>query len=929
MATLLFQIASPAHIPWGDTRWQEILHGYDVWVHMEHSTEDAHSFTIMNQACESMSKHAAVSSNLAALSLHVTRMLRELVRDLQKSKSDTEKTADFSRRISRVAKARATAGALQLLRLLCHPVVVKCSGSSKQSNCSSLEEAFIYHTRGDLPCDQPAMFPLVNSIMDLLAVSGGENDAIETPEVYDAIVLSFHLLFVLCGTQLYRPFESSFQQKEDTIHYVLEELFREGEEKQNEPINNKNFRLFYASSRSTFSQTSFRDSSTMQHTWTPQAVIETCIQWQIQRPKAPEGSISHFYFIAAQAAVSAKGGETKGPDGMYESHMVVQAAAPTILAGGLQLDDPKTSSVGDSIHTRALFGHESGKHNIILDATKGVLVLSSSIIMLPFRLMSLVIGVLASKRGGKDGKASIAAQKFKTPTSSRTRDVLWLSDSILADLGSCLILLLVNNYRGRKNHFRTQLSALVDNRWETDNDTSLALPDLPLNGEFHDFSSSSLVVEDLVEAPEKEAVPPASKVEGESLTLNFESLFESFGRTLHTETGALMLYTLLQSSLSFSESLAVRSDLDTLVLPLLRTLYFSSRTNTYVSKDFASSRPSIDKQSDSLDIRSCPFRSLSQLYVIVILLLLFSQDTSFGRDAFRRSTVSNVLWYKERHLRNINLGSIIVLTLLRSLMFNLHRLRDAFLLSNCCAVLMNLSSSIVDLHEYASMRLVSVTVSVMKRHVKLLAAQKEIQQSENGKAKNDEEGDESLSTPLGMCSEVARTLLGTIKDCLSPRNLERNLHLVYALVYYQTDLLRIFKEKQMYSSKQYDRIESIISAASSLIQGEGARSAPKALKVLEDEIAILLKAVEKKKKKEHLDDFTFTYEEEADPEVFFVPYVWETIACVVTSSTIEWKKEEIRAFSLLEPLEEPIVAEHEQISTVISGDFHKDAEDLV
>jgi hypothetical protein len=421
----------------------------------------------------------------------------------------------------------------------------------------------------------------------------------------------------------------------------------------------------------------------------------------------------------------------------------------------------------------------------------------------------------------------------------------------------------------------------------------------------------------------------ASKLAGGPLTLNFESLFEAFGRTLHTEVGALMLYTLLQSSPSFAESLAVRSDLDTLVLPLLRTLYFASRTHTYMAKDFASRRASIDTRSDSLDIRSCPFRSQSQLYVIIILLLLFSQDSSFGRDAFRRITVSNVLWYKERHLRNINLGSVILLTLLRSLLFNLHRLRDAFLLSNCCAVLMNLSPSIVDLHEYAAMRLASVTVGVMKRHAKLLASSKDQQHTENGEGKNDEDEDELLSTPLGMYAEVARTLLGLIKHCLSPRNLERNLHLVYALVYHQTDLLRIFKEKKLYSFKQYDRIESVTLAASSLIQEEGARSAPKALKVLEGQIDRLQKSAEKKKKKEQLDDFTFTYEEEADPEIFFVPYVWETIVCVVTSSTIEWKKDEIRAFGLLEPLEEPPVAEQEQIPTATSGEYDRDAEELV
>ena len=35
LSMLLFQVASPLHVPYRDPRWQELLHGYDVWVHVE------------------------------------------------------------------------------------------------------------------------------------------------------------------------------------------------------------------------------------------------------------------------------------------------------------------------------------------------------------------------------------------------------------------------------------------------------------------------------------------------------------------------------------------------------------------------------------------------------------------------------------------------------------------------------------------------------------------------------------------------------------------------------------------------------------------------------------------------------------------------------------------------------------------------------
>jgi hypothetical protein len=278
------------------------------------------------------------------------------------------------------------------------------------------------------------------------------------------------------------------------------------------------------------------------------------------------------------------------------------------------------------------------------------------------------------------------------------------------------------------------------------------------------------------------------------------------------------------------------------------------------------------------------------------------------------------MWYKERQLKHINLGSILFLTLLRSLMFNLQRLRDPFMLSNTCAILMNLSPSIADMHEYAAMRLVSVTISVMKRHSKL--------RSSSSNANDDEE---DLTTPLGMYSEVAHSLLSIITDCLSPRKIEDNLHVIYALVYHQADFIKIFKEKKLYSPKKAERILSIAHAASSLIQEESARSAPKALKVLEAQIDVLKKASEKKKKKDRTDDFNFTYEEDSDPETFFVPYLWEVIVCVVTSSTIEWRKNDIRAFALLEP--EEVLTNHvpdEEASPVVSdAAFEASADDLV
>ncbi len=76
-----------------------------------------------------------------------------------------------------------------------------------------------------------------------------------------------------------------------------------------------------------------------------------------------------------------------------------------------------------------------------------------------------------------------------------------------------------------------------------------------------------------------------------------------------------------------------------------------------------------------------------------------------------------------------------------------------------------------------------------------------------------------------------------------------------------------------------------------------------------------------------MEDFRFTYEEEADPEIFFVPYLWEIIVSCVTASSLEWNKKKIKVFALLEHMnEDSITDSHENIS---NQTYAKDLADVV
>jgi len=881
----------------------------------------------------------------------------------------TDQVAAFSNRISLVGKARASAGALNLLRILAHPVIAQppppiiqpqqststtpaldastsSAGGRRRSRLHNsnttlqhqnrLREAFCYKSREQSSEVRDTAADLLAALLEFVChtpLSSHHSDASSPilPELYDCMVLALQLLTVLLGTQLYQPLQSSFQRtisstttntNQQRPHDYFWQILLEQSQQQQQQHPNNNLKTIK---------------------WSPRQLLRVLLSWHMQRPSAPEKSIQYHACALAEQVVTAKG-EKKSGDGLYESHWIVQAAAPPPQHEHPSLDLPSTTSSTTHHHPNALLRRSSSK-KALLDATRGALVLSSQILlMLPFRLMSLALHLWGHGHGSHNGLTydESLKQHFQINNNKkqqRTRDVLWLTQSPVADIAASLLLLLSNTERAtpdNDNAFRRELHALADNRWDTPAPAQQSgvggyyLPDLPPLSNNNDNSNldASFNGTTTFDLSFSERYHPEGEPEGEpllgagggsttnddsvtstTLTVNFELLFESFGVTAHTEPGALLLYTLLQASPTFAASLAVRSDLDTLVLPLLRTLYFATSLRHHVAQDYAPSKTSTSSNghprrnseasvSASASLQNCPFRSISQLYVIIILLLLFSQDASFGADAFRRVMVPTVPWYKERYLKDISLGSVLILALLRCLTFNLNRQNDAFLLSNCCAVLMNLSPSVVELHEYAALRLTALAVSVIKRYLQL-------------RREHPDNDDDDLTTPTSMHGEAARTLLCTLKHCVSAKNLETNLHVVYALVYHQSDFKRLFAATGGSSSSPFvksevSRILTVITTAARIIDEDGtARTAPKALKILRDHIDEVKEAVTDRRKRAtaEAEDFTFTYEEEADPEIFFVPYLWEVIVCVVTSTSIEWNKNRIQVFPLLE--EEP------------------------
>jgi hypothetical protein len=586
-------------------------------------------------------------------------------------------------------------------------------------------------------------------------------------------------------------------------HYFLDWIMQEASTRTNKRINMEKKTSHLPTSSSV--------------SWTSKGIMLVCLNWMMGRPRPPERSIAHHVQTMADMIATQVKQEKLGKDGMYETHTIVMANAPgCVPQWSLDDDDNGVGGDGDvkdansakqaqdsTFHEKHLTMRSSS--GMIIDSTKKVIHLSSALILLPIRLLVVALRALRNSQKllgiGKtldnDSKLSELQALYSNSrmgnagdslNPSLTNDVLWLSDSPIADLGACLFLILTNNHRAgvpigndvdgcySNNPFRIELASMDDNRWE-------GYSKAPENDGYLGEATDIFETVDLSNNSgsfDKSVHHYRDPKQNNLMTINFEHLFNSFGGTVHNEVGALVLYTLLQASPIFAASLAVRSDLDKLVLPLLRTLYYSTSISNYIS-----GRTTISaNDGNSVHVLEQPFRSRSQLYVIMILLLIFSQDASFGPDAFKRSNIPTVDWYKERQLKNISIGSVLILSMLRCITFNLNRMNDPFLLSNCCAVLLNLSPHVVELNSYTALRLVAVLIATMKRYTILVM--------KNG-GKPAEEGD--VTSTLGMYAEACRILLQVVKHGVRRKVVESNLHLVYSLAYNQREFNTILKSK--------------------------------------------------------------------------------------------------------------------------------------
>ncbi|XP_064873727.1 dymeclin-like isoform X4 [Oncorhynchus nerka] len=224
--------------------------------------------------------------------------------------------------------------------------------------------------------------------------------------------------------------------------------------------------------------------------------------------------------------------------------------------------------------------------------------------------------------------------------------------------------------------------------------------------------------------------------------INFNRLYTALCEQQRSDQATLILYTLLHQNTNMRTYMLSRTDMENLVMPILKILYHVEDRNSH------------------------------HVYMALIILLILTEEDTFNRS-IHEVVLKNITWYSERSLTEMSLGSLLILVVIRTIQFNMTRTRDKYLHTNCLAALANMSAQFRCLHQYAAQRIISLFALLSKKHNKIL---EHATQSLRGLRRAD------YAQDLNVIEEVIRMMLEIINSCLS-NSLHHNPNLVYALLY--------------------------------------------------------------------------------------------------------------------------------------------------
>ncbi|KAJ9469709.1 Dymeclin [Diplonema papillatum] len=238
----------------------------------------------------------------------------------------------------------------------------------------------------------------------------------------------------------------------------------------------------------------------------------------------------------------------------------------------------------------------------------------------------------------------------------------------------------------------------------------------------------------------------------------------------------------------------------------------------------------------------------ASLYVLLSVLLILSQHRSFN-TSMHESSYPLVLWYKERTIRDISAGSLLILVLVKVIQYNVANHEDTYVTRQCLSILSNMGSGIKNVHEYTAQRLVQLALFLGKRANRVSA-----------------ETDAFL--------DFLKNTLGAINVALANSAAE-NVQLIYELLHQQKAVKDMLcKVKPEGAAQSIKGILSCIDYFDAALDrvGEPLNSVEEVSKVLAEAALTWDPSVCGPPTGDR-----FAFAEESCPEVFFVPYAWDLV----------------------------------------------------
>uniref|UniRef100_A0A1A9WWJ1 Dymeclin n=1 Tax=Glossina brevipalpis TaxID=37001 RepID=A0A1A9WWJ1_9MUSC len=323
--------------------------------------------------------------------------------------------------------------------------------------------------------------------------------------------------------------------------------------------------------------------------------------------------------------------------------------------------------------------------------------------------------------------------------------------------------------------------------------------------------------------------------------IDFSAVYETLCRIVTIDQATLLLYLLLHRNERFYKFVMIQPDLEKLVTPILQTLY------------------------------NAPHSTSHHIYMSLIVLLILSEDDGFNKNV-HNIILKNVTWYTERTISEISLGGLLILVVIRTIQYNMLKMRDKYLHTNCLAALANMSGQFRNLHPYVAQRLISLFETLARKHTRLDAQLKEPVNS--AVFVNVSTTPEDMMQDLTVLEEVLRMVLEILNSCLS-NQLVYCPNLVYTLLY-KRSVFEGFRSHHAFQDiiQNIDMVVGFFSSRLQRVQEQRGELG------VNEVFEVISKGASQwsSDRLRKFADLKFKYVEEDAPEEFFIPYVW-TLVC--------------------------------------------------